>query len=186
MDKLLFTKCLIEGVQMFNIAETKKSDDSHIIHTRPQGLHDLCVHRKAGNVDIVKPKRILVVDDDNALCNLLAIMLSELKFEVKSVNNAYDALDLFINEEFELVLTDIQMPGMNGWELACNIKKTSPETPVILMTGMIKDAVIEGMKNGHADSVLFKPFALKDLEETLYGFLADQGCNEDHCSPLDH
>lgn len=156
---------------MLNIAETKKSDDSHIIHNRPQSIHDPFAHRKVEDMDIVKPKRILIVDDDDILRYFLLTVLNELKFEVKSVNNAYDALNLFIDEGSELVLTDIQMPGMNGWELAFNIKKKSPETPVILMTGMVKDAVLEGMKNGHADSVLFKPFNLEDLQETVYNFI---------------
>jgi DNA-binding NtrC family response regulator len=111
--------------------------------------------------------RLLIVDDDDILREFIDQALSTVNIKVKSVNNALDALDLFANEKFELVLTDIQMPGMDGWELATNIKKISPDTPVILMTGMQSNYVEEKMKKINIDSILYKPFSFKLLETTV-------------------
>jgi DNA-binding NtrC family response regulator len=116
-------------------------------------------------------KRVLIVDDDDILREFLDQALTAVNIEVKSVNNAFDALDLFNNEKFKLVLTDIQMPGMDGWELATHIKKSSPETPVILMTGMQMDQVEEKRKNNHIDFILYKPFSVKQLETTVTNYL---------------
>jgi DNA-binding NtrC family response regulator len=116
-------------------------------------------------------KRVLIVDDDDILREFLDQVLTAANIEVKSASNAYDALDLLINERVELVLTDIQMPGMDGWELAMRIKKSSPETPVILMTGMQRDQIEEKMKKNHIDFILYKPFSIKQLETTVTNYL---------------
>jgi DNA-binding NtrC family response regulator len=116
-------------------------------------------------------KRVLVVDDDDILREFLDQALTAINIEARSVSNAYDALDLLINEKFELVLTDIQMPGMDGWELATNIKKSSPEIPVILMTGMQMEQV-KKIKNNSYDFILHKPFSLKELEATVTNYLS--------------
>jgi CheY-like chemotaxis protein len=120
------------------------------------------------------PKRILIVDDDSIVRDILCRLLTALGFEVRSFDNGFDALNSFINEVFDLVFSDIQMPGMNGWELAFNIKKVTPEVPVILITGMTKDEVEEELINGHADSILFKPFNVTQIKAAIYSFSADQ------------
>ncbi|MBN1625351.1 MAG: response regulator [Deltaproteobacteria bacterium] len=122
---------------------------------------------KIKNMDALHPKRIMVVDDDPIVRDILECLLSYLSFKAVTIDNAYDALDLFTNGNFDLVLTDIQMPGMDGWELTCRIKKASSETPVILMTGLNKFDVEEGMKNSPADSILFKPFNIRDLAKIV-------------------
>lgn len=152
-----------------------KSDECHVNHRNPNSVCNPHIFEKATDMDYNKPKRILVVDDDRTIRNLLDTFLSALEFEVKTAGNAYDALNLFINEKFDLVLSDIQMPGMDGWELASNIKKTSLETPVILITGMDKSQVQKQMKNSLADSVLYKPFNLKYIKTTVYDFLGNTG-----------
>jgi len=127
-----------------------------------------------GESDDVKnqiSKRVLIVDDDDILREFLDQALTAANIKVKSASNGHDALDLLNNESVELVLTDIQMPGMDGWELATHIKKSSPETPVILMTGMQKDQVEEKRKNNHIDFILYKPFSVKQLETTVTNYL---------------
>jgi CheY-like chemotaxis protein len=65
------------------------------------------------------------------------------------------------------VLTDFQMPGMDGFTLASNIKGSSPNTPVIMITGSDESVVQERMGKGCADRVLFKPFKLEDIYESV-------------------
>jgi len=68
-------------------------------------------------------------------------------------------------------LTDLQMPAMDGLSLARHIKKRSPSTPVILLTGSDREAVREKVERGPVDAVIFKPFTLEDFQRTVQGAL---------------
>ena len=82
-----------------------------------------------------KHKRILVVDDEQAIREILSKMLTWTGFEVEVACTGYEGLDLFRKLPFDLVITDLEMPEMNGWILTSHIKKQSPDTPVLLVTG---------------------------------------------------
>jgi len=110
---------------------------------------------------------ILVVDDDQAIRTLLSSLLVTMGFQVALASNGHEALDLFSKKRFEFVLTDFQMPGMDGFTLASNIKSSSPKTPVIMITGSDQSVVQEGMGKGCVDRVLFKPFKLEDVYESI-------------------
>jgi len=114
---------------------------------------------------------ILLVDDEEAVRGALADTLSFLGHEVATADNGTQGLRLFLKNSFELVVTDMQMPGMDGCTLAQRIKKTSPNTPVILITGSEKEMILKKLKGNTVDSVLFKPFTLQDLEHTVQGIL---------------
>ena len=92
------------------------------------------------------PKKILVVDDNELVRIGLTQMLSRLGYEVVATDNGEKGLDLFLKNRFDLVITDFEMPGMNGIDLAGHIKQRSPITPVILMTGMEKEATLVRMR----------------------------------------
>lgn len=111
--------------------------------------------------------RILVVDDEKSIQEVLKALLPAMGYEVVSAGNGHDGLHLFIENPTEIVLTDMNMPGMDGWTLASHIKKKSPITPVILITGSDKDIVDKKLKKSCIDSVLFKPFGLEDLQKTV-------------------
>lgn len=110
---------------------------------------------------------ILVVDDDQAIRSILSCILSMLGFQVALATNGREALDLCAKSRFEFVLTDFQMPGMDGFTLASNIKNSSPKTPVIMITGSDERLVRERMGKGCVDRVLFKPFKLEDVYESI-------------------
>lgn len=114
---------------------------------------------------------ILVVDDEQAVRGALADTLAFLGYEVATASNGTEGLRLFHKNSFQLVVTDVQMPGMDGWTLARHIKKRSPATPVVLITGSEKETVLRKAKGNSIDSVLFKPFTLEDLQQTLQGAL---------------
>jgi len=158
---------------MLQKAETKIGEADNI-HNLQRYVQDPFEHRILEDKDIEKSKRIILVDDDDTIRKILSLLLTELKFKVSSVDNAHDALDLFINEGADLVLTDIRMPLMDGRELAFKIKINSPKTPVILMTGLRKEEAEEGVYNCHADFILFKPFSAKYLRKVVYSFLVNK------------
>ena len=78
--------------------------------------------------------KILVVDDEESMCQYLSILLEKEGYEVSTVNSGLEALALVESEPIDLVMTDIQMPKMDGIQLLKGIKNIEPTTPVIIMT----------------------------------------------------
>ncbi|MFZ0611102.1 MAG: response regulator [Desulfobacterales bacterium] len=110
-------------------------------------------------------KRALVVDDDRGLRELLALFLAGIGFEVAVAENGQAALELFRRRPFDLVLTDLQMPVMNGLKLMASIKSASQHTPVLLMTGLNTPDVARFARA--AAAVLYKPFKFEELKSTV-------------------
>jgi two-component system capsular synthesis sensor histidine kinase RcsC len=115
---------------------------------------------------------ILVAEDNKAIQDVVFRILDFMGFEVALAGNGVEALSLFLANPFDLVLTDLEMPIMDGWRLTHCIKERSPNTPVVLMTGGDRETVWKKVERGPVDSVLFKPFSLEDLQRTVQGALA--------------
>lgn len=108
---------------------------------------------------------VLVVDDENAVRSLTTRILGRAGYRVIEARNAADALRLCesSSEEFDLVLTDVVMPGLNGRELVEQILQTRPDVAVLFMSGYTED---EGLRRGVAETgfpFLQKPFSPADL-----------------------
>jgi CheY-like chemotaxis protein len=119
-------------------------------------------------------KRILVADDNKVIRNAVAWFLEFMGFEVALPANGIEALAVFLESTFDLVITDLQMPAMDGLSLASHIKERSPSTPVILLTGCDRETVWKKVESAPVASVIFKPFRLKDLQRTVQGALASR------------
>jgi CheY-like chemotaxis protein len=119
-----------------------------------------------------RSRRVLVVDDNRDIRNVLSRILRFMGFEVALAGNGVEALAVFHESSFDLVVTDLQMPIMKGSELAQLVKGTSPTTPVILLTGTDRETVWKKVAKGSIDSVIFKPFKLNDFQSTVQGALA--------------
>jgi CheY-like chemotaxis protein len=116
-------------------------------------------------------RRVLVVEDNKSVQNALSLMLSSMGFEVALADNGFEALAVFLDGSFDLVLTDLQMPMMDGSSLAHFIKDISPNTPIILLTGADMETVWKKAKSESIDSVIYKPFKIIDFEKTVQGAL---------------
>jgi CheY-like chemotaxis protein len=115
-------------------------------------------------------KRVLIVDDNENIREMLSRVLSWYGLEVNEASNGLDALTLLTGNNFRLVLTDLQMPGMDGVTLAGKIRKKWPAIRIVLVTGMDRKAVERKLKAGCVDFVLYKPFAVNELEEIMASF----------------
>jgi CheY-like chemotaxis protein len=111
--------------------------------------------------------RILMAEDYKMTQDVVSEFLTYCGFEVAIANNGVEALAAFLEHDFDLVLTDLQMPAMDGLTLAAHIKKRSPDTPVILMTGSDKDAPLDQEVKKLVDSVIYKPFLMEELQKTV-------------------
>jgi two-component system, NtrC family, response regulator HydG len=110
---------------------------------------------------------ILVVDDDAALREMVGELLDEQGYEVQVAASGEEALAQVANRDFSCVLTDLQMPGIDGLELLGSLRENHPDLPTVLMTsfGSIETAV-EAMRLGAHDFVT-KPFESEQLKLTL-------------------
>jgi CheY-like chemotaxis protein len=115
-----------------------------------------------------------MAEDNKMIQNLVSRFLKYMGFEVALADNGAEALAVFQESYFDLVLTDFQMPVMDGFSLAGHIKARSPGTPVILLTGSDRETVLQKMEKGPVDSVIFKPFELQELQRTVQGALASR------------
>lgn len=118
---------------------------------------------------------ILVVDDDRNLRELLDIMLTQEGYRVKCANNGKEALTLCQKYSFDLVITDLKMPKVDGIDFLKGIKEISPETLVILMTAYASgETAVTAMQEGAYD-YLEKNFDIEDLKNTVQAALKKKG-----------
>ncbi len=121
-----------------------------------------------------KIPRILVVDDTKAIRDILSKILSFMGYEVVVASSGNEGLNRFLKHSFELVLTDFNMPGIDGYTLALRIKDKSPNTPVVLITGSEEVVVMERLKGGCVDHIMLKPFHLEDIEEIVHRMIDEK------------
>jgi two-component system capsular synthesis sensor histidine kinase RcsC len=121
-----------------------------------------------------KIPRILVVDDTKAIRDILSKILSFMGYEVVVASSGNEGLNRFLKHSFELVLTDFNMPGIDGYTLALRIKDKSPNTPVVLITGSEEEVVMERLKGCCVDCVMFKPFHLDEIEEIVHRMIDEK------------
>jgi len=118
-------------------------------------------------------KRILVVEDEESLLKLESILLTSKGYEVRGATNGQEALDMLADANPDLILLDIMLPNMDGFEVCRRIKE-NPETrhiPVIMLTAKKSR---EDMTKGHevgADWYITKPFKSANVVETIQRFL---------------
>jgi len=107
--------------------------------------------------------RILIVDDEGSLLMTLAANLELEGFEVECASDGERALALVKEQEFDLVLTDVRMPGMNGVELFRRIRAVDGSLPVLLMTAFSLETLIEEAITEGVFAVLPKPFEIEHV-----------------------
>ena len=119
----------------------------------------------------VDKPRLLVVEDDPALAQALALALSRRGFNVAQATDGRTALQRAITESFEIIVLDLTLPEMDGFEVLSEIRAKGFTTPIIVLTarGTVGDRV-HGLRLG-ADDYLSKPFDLDELEARLHALL---------------
>ncbi len=109
-------------------------------------------------------EKILVVDDEQSLREVLSIMLKRTGYAVTSVADGEEAVELLTKEIFDLVITDLRMPKVDGMEVLKAAKSASPETVVLVITAFATaDSAVEAMKQGAYD-YLTKPFQVDEVQ----------------------
>jgi two-component system NtrC family sensor kinase len=120
--------------------------------------------------------RVLVVDDEEPVANLLARLLRELGHQPTVVNSGTEALELIAREQFDLILSDVKMPGMSGFELHQTIKQTNPELAarLVFVTGDMLSAATQARIAQSGNPYIAKPFAIERLETLVRTLLSQR------------
>src|SRR5512133_3813362 len=114
-------------------------------------------------IRIVPLRTVLIVDDESSMRHLLSVILTERGYEARAVSTGEDALRELAARDYDLVLTDVRMPGMGGLALLKEIQRAQPDLMVIVMSAYgSHEAAVEAMKAGAYD-YLSKPFKPDDV-----------------------
>jgi signal transduction histidine kinase len=110
---------------------------------------------------------ILVVEDEETISRFLNLALTQLGHRPRSTRSADEALKVFAQHPFDVVLTDLGLPGVSGEEVARKVAQLSPATPVVLLTGWAEQLKAEGKPLEGVWRILGKPVTIARLSETL-------------------
>jgi len=114
-----------------------------------------------------KKYKVLVVDDERVILKLIKDFLEAFQYEVKTCDNPKSAYDLIENEPFDVVISDVEMPEMNGLELLRKIKNHNGLIPVIIITGYTTiNNIMNAFRYG-AYNLFFKPLRMAELKEAV-------------------
>ena len=124
-------------------------------------------------------KKILVVEDDGNIADLIRIYLEKDGFEVKIAGDGGSAIQMYREYAPNLVLLDVMLPVMDGWQVCSTIRKTD-KTPIIMLTAKEEtDDKVHGLELG-ADDYITKPFEVKELLARIHAVLRRTGGEEEH------
>ena len=121
-----------------------------------------------------KDYHILVVDDEVDIRNVLCALLQSDGYRATAVPGGHEALAVLNKDKVDLVLTDLMMPEMTGWQLLAAIKEEWSEIPVVVITGYISEHGEELLTNQYVDGYLPKPFDHRRLKVLLNALLFPQ------------
>ena len=127
----------------------------------------LTANKKTPIKELTNKETILVVDDEKIVRRSLTKCLSMNGFTCEEASNAEEAMEYLHHKTVDLVILDIMMPGIPGSELLPRIKKSFPNTAVIMATAVVEpDTIVNCMKNGAHDYIT-KPFDLNQLTKNI-------------------
>ncbi|MCQ2544743.1 MAG: response regulator transcription factor, partial [Lachnospiraceae bacterium] len=111
--------------------------------------------------------RILIIEDEYELCESMAEGLRVDGYEVDTCQNGEEGLDILFSAEYDLILLDLNLPGMDGMDILKEFRKENQETPVLILSARIAlSDKIQGLDEG-ANDYLTKPFHFEELEARI-------------------
>lgn len=115
--------------------------------------------------------KILIVDDEPDLIELVRLRLESSGYDVLEAHDGQEGLDMARKDHPDLIILDIMMPKMNGYQVCRELKKEDKKTPVMLLTAKSQESDRFWGKECGADSFVTKPFEMDHLLSTIQGLL---------------
>lgn len=122
-----------------------------------------------------KTNQILIVDDNPHMSSLLSDILDFFDYKAMGARDGEEALKTLSERSFDMVITDLRMPKMDGMVLLRTLKEKFPQLPVVVITGFGTDSSRSDAFAAHADGFLAKPFKVEEIRDLLTRHLGYQG-----------
>jgi PAS domain S-box-containing protein len=143
--------------------ESKVGDGTVFRIILPAGEEERVEEVSPSTIKKGKKARILVIDDEEFVRSVLSRTLAQVDHQVTLAENGERGIQLFKERKFDIVLTDLGMPGMSGWEVCRVIKEISPHTPVGMITGWGTEMSQNKMKEYGLNFIISKPFDINKI-----------------------
>lgn len=128
----------------------------------------------------MKPAHLLIIDDERKMCAVLKAAFENNNMLVTTANSGEAAMAALSIENFDIILSDIKMPGMSGMDVLKMVKQKIPDTEVLLMTAFADaQTAVDAMKNGAYDYII-KPFEISDLRHKVQNILEKKSLKEEN------
>ena len=125
--------------------------------------------------------RLLVVEDEKDLCDTIAKVLYDSGYEVDTCYDGDEALDYILTEEYDLIVLDLNLPGMDGMDILKELRQKNEETKVLILSARSQIAdKVEGLDAG-ANDYMEKPFHLQELEARIRSLTRRKFVQKDVC-----
>lgn len=122
--------------------------------------------------------KVLVIEDEPTLARLLSYNLTQEGYETTVADHGGEGLQVALQLSFDLIILDIMLPGMNGFEVLNRLRQNGVKTPVIILTARnAEEEVVQGLKHG-ADDYITKPFGVAELLARVSAVLRRTGHEE--------
>jgi len=105
----------------------------------------------------------MVIEDEEGVRSLLSAILKKGGHEIETATSGSQGIEIFEKNEFDLVFTDLGMPGMSGWQVAEKVKGINGRVPVVLITGWDIRQEESEMKDSYVDLIVHKPFEMDQV-----------------------
>ncbi len=112
-------------------------------------------------------KNIILIDDEPDVLEILKEFLEYLDHNVDPFENPKLALEKFSQKNYDILITDINLPEIDGYELISKIRKIDSDIPIVIISGYIDDFQKENILKKGANAYIEKPFTLSKLQETI-------------------
>jgi CheY-like chemotaxis protein len=118
----------------------------------------------------------MLIDDDPLVRLALAMLLREAGHTVEEADGGDAGLALLSERQVDVVLTDLRMPGLTGWDVARAVKAKNPYLPVILVTGSSNSIAVDQPERAFVDAVLPKPCRIEELQAVIGRLTGETAC----------
>ncbi|MCK6539233.1 MAG: response regulator transcription factor [Anaerolineales bacterium] len=102
------------------------------------------------------PTKIIVIDDDTAVTDLLSVLLESHGFDVHVTNSSTEGMNMIRQSDYDLVILDLMMPDMDGWEICKEVRSFS-QVPIIVLSALNDPSMVASVLDAGADDYLTKP-----------------------------
>ncbi len=114
-------------------------------------------------------KKLLLVDDDESYLNIVKKILTKMEYAAEIASSSKEALKILEKEKYPLIITDLDMPGLDGVELCKQIKENDSKSIVYALSGYITEYDTENLEKSGFDGYLSKPAKIEVLKQAIEG-----------------